>query len=601
MGQRRILVIGSQCGALGHLAFLPGAAHALHAVMTDPERGACISALPGDGLLIDPSVQEAKDAIKAAYRSAAKDEATLFIAYVGHGERAGDDFYLLPRDAENPPDSETAVHLTKVIKEAHDKAAGRVDGLGVLVDACYSGVAGFGAAQSWVRDLKGTLRFEMLTAAEADLPAWDGCFTRTLANILHQGVSEIPSEHLHCAHLRPLVERSCPHQVPQHPAYNPDETLWLARNAARNPEPWSQTPLADEIQQLTLSYQATPALADLVARSLTAHCVAVVGEAGTGKSALAAALAWPCVADAMVPARFIHAIALLTEATTPHGLARTLTDQLGRSLPGFSDAQSTFARETPYAEQQRLGTLEKQLIGPLQRLEPTAEVRLVVDALDRLATGARGSVMDALDRLGEIPWVRLVVSARPDTPLPRTASIYPLALAPNDKVRQYLIRREVPASRQDEVVQAARGSWLVARVLADLLCEHPESTISTGLLALGDAYDELLARSGATDDAGAEKVLVILAAAGAGPLLPLQLLCAASERLGGPSTPALVRDQLVRLRGLAVRAAAGTTEEHTGLFRNCSGTPARLPQLRHRRVALERHDQGLVGIDGLLV
>ncbi|WP_295441774.1 tubulin-like doman-containing protein [uncultured Thiodictyon sp.] len=36
-------------------------------------------------------------------------------------------------------------------------------------------------------------------------------------------------------------------------------------------------------------------------------------------------------------------------------------------------------------------------------------------------------------------------------------------------------------------------------------------------------------------------------------------------------------------------------------FRNCSGTPAKLPQLRHRRVALERHDQGLVGIEGLLV
>ncbi|WP_295449075.1 alpha/beta fold hydrolase [uncultured Thiodictyon sp.] len=37
------------------------------------------------------------------------------------------------------------------------------------------------------------------------------------------------------------------------------------------------------------------------------------------------------------------------------------------------------------------------------------------------------------------------------------------------------------------------------------------------------------------------------------------------------------------------------------IYRNCSGTPAKLPQLRHRRVALERHDQGLVGIEGLLV
>jgi hypothetical protein len=126
----------AQCRALGHLDFLPQAAEALYAVMTDPERGACVSALEGEGLLIDPSVGEAKDAIKAAYRRAARAEATLFIAYVGHGERADGDYYLLPQDAENPPDSDTALHLTNLIKEAHRKAAGRVDGLGVLVDAC---------------------------------------------------------------------------------------------------------------------------------------------------------------------------------------------------------------------------------------------------------------------------------------------------------------------------------------------------------------------------------------------------------------------------------------------------------------------------------
>ncbi len=51
MSQRRI-VIGSQCEALQPLAFLPQAAQDLYAVMTDPERGACISALAGEGLLV---------------------------------------------------------------------------------------------------------------------------------------------------------------------------------------------------------------------------------------------------------------------------------------------------------------------------------------------------------------------------------------------------------------------------------------------------------------------------------------------------------------------------------------------------------------------
>ena len=53
---------------------------------------------------------------------------------------------------------------------------------------------------------------------------------------------------------------------------------------------------------------------------------------------------------------------------------------------------------------------------------------------------------------------------------------------------------------------------------------------------------------------------------GAGPLLPLSLLCDASRSLGGPDSVTGVRDRLVRLRGLAVRSAAGTEQEHAGLF-----------------------------------
>lgn len=296
MGERRILVIGSQCEALGDLPFLPKAAEDLYAILTDPERGSCD---------------------------------------IGHGVNPEDteDFYLMPRDAKHPPKSETAVHLINLIKETHRVAPGAVDGLGVLVDACYSGKAGFGAAQAWVSGLKGMLRFEMLTAA-ADRPAANGCFSQKLAELLGAGVSTVPFEHLHCLHLRPLIEGSCPNQVPQHPSYNPDETLWLARNAGCILEPWAQTPLADEIQRLTLAYQPTAALGEVVARSRAERCLAVVGEAGTGKSALAAALAWPKVAEGIVPAGFVQAIVLLTEATTPQELARVLTEQLARAVPG---------------------------------------------------------------------------------------------------------------------------------------------------------------------------------------------------------------------------------------------------------------------------
>jgi hypothetical protein len=175
-------------------------------------------------------------------------------------------------------------------------------------------------------------------------------------------------------------------------------------------------------------YQPAPALGEIVERSRLERCVAVVGEAGSGKSALVSALAWPKVAEGMVPAGFAQAVALITEATMPQELARTLTHQLTR-VPGFRGAQQAFARETPDAEQQRLGILEKQLIGPLKRLAPKTEIGLVVDALDRLATGARGPVIAALEELAELPFMRLVVTARPDTGLPKGASVYPLARA----------------------------------------------------------------------------------------------------------------------------------------------------------------------------
>ena len=260
MNERRILVIGSQCKVFDELKFLPKVAEDLYQVMTDPLLGQCESAIEGSGLLIDPTIAEVKDKIKSAYERAAKDEATLFISYIGHGMNVGEDYFLLPLDAKENPGHETGVHLTDLIKDVHRTTRGKVDGLGVLVDACFSGLAGFGAAEAWVRELKGMLRFEMLTAAPADLTAANGCFSLNLVNLLRDGLSLVPSEHLLCLHLRPLIEQLCPNQVPQHPSYNPDNTLWLSQNAGYIPEPWAKTPVATEIERLTFAYQPTPAL-----------------------------------------------------------------------------------------------------------------------------------------------------------------------------------------------------------------------------------------------------------------------------------------------------------------------------------------------------
>jgi hypothetical protein len=92
-GTRQILIIGSQCASLGPLSFVEETARSLHEVMIDPAIGGCISAFE-NGPLIDPTVGEALDAITAAYRRAVRDEATLFLAYIGHGTHVDDDYYL---------------------------------------------------------------------------------------------------------------------------------------------------------------------------------------------------------------------------------------------------------------------------------------------------------------------------------------------------------------------------------------------------------------------------------------------------------------------------------------------------------------------------
>ena len=152
---RRLLVIGSQCEALGdaaRLEFLPRVAEELYAVMIDPDLGQCLPARPEGGLLIDPTVDEARSAIVDSFCRASEQQATLILAYIGHGEYARERFYLLPRDAEVPPRADTAVHLVELIDELYTNQPG-IDGLVVLIDSCYAGVGAIGAARHWSDDL----------------------------------------------------------------------------------------------------------------------------------------------------------------------------------------------------------------------------------------------------------------------------------------------------------------------------------------------------------------------------------------------------------------------------------------------------------------
>ncbi len=570
---RRILVIGSQCASLPPLSFLPQAAVDLHAVMTDPEVGGCTDAAPR-GLLIDPTVAEARAAIKEAFRAAAAEEATLLLALIGHGTYAGRDFYLLPHDGVEPPDSDTGVQLVQLVKEQHRLHP--VDGLVVLIDTCFSGVGALAAATYWVSELEGALRFEVLTAA-ADRPAYDGCFTRRLVACLREGLAGIPGEYLRSEHVQRVIEGLCPHQKPQHPTYNADEGLYLAKNvvhARRSVGPsWAGTAAAETIQRLTAWLQPTPVLHEVVARSQEGRYVAVVGLAGSGKSALAAALARPEVTEGTVSSEFVQAVAFLSGGTLTPEVASTLSDQLARSLPEFAATRDRFQQALTDDEKRQLDSLQRDVLGPLRWLGGGEAIRVVIDGLDQLATASSAAVHAALDALVTDPGlsrVRLVVTSRPDTPRSAGATEVPLDVAADADIRSYLARRQVPEPLHGAIAVRAGGNWLIAQLLADQALNSPGIAPESLPSDLAGLYAQDLRGAGAraTESWRSEfrPVLGALAAAGVGPILPLKLLCAASVRLGGPDRPPWVRDRLVDLRGLVVRARPGTDDEHVGLF-----------------------------------
>ena len=292
MGGRRVLVIGSQCKKLTHLSFLPDVAVRFHALMIAPGPGDCLGADVGDprGLILDPTVGAAKAAIKAAYEAAARDGDTLILAYIGHGEFVRGDFFLMSTAAASPPNSDEAIHLAQLIMErpAHPR-----DGLIVLLDTCHSGTGAYDAAEYWVRSLEGRLRFEVLTATD-DMPTAPGWFTRSLIQLLEPG-DPAAADQLRCEDARARVLRTHPQLGPQLSARNPGKNLYLGSNSAKVPGDvfWKESPGCAQILEKTDYYQPTAGLAKLVDASQAHRRVILTGEAGVGKSTLAAACRCP--------------------------------------------------------------------------------------------------------------------------------------------------------------------------------------------------------------------------------------------------------------------------------------------------------------------
>jgi hypothetical protein len=569
MHKRRLLVIGSQCAALNRIDFLPGIAERLHALLIHPGPGECVGvALEGrpPGLLLDPTIRQAEDAVENAFEEAATAGAPLILAYIGHGEFPDEltgDFYLMPTDATKPT-SRKAIHFAELIK---DQLKLRQDnaGLLVLLDACHAGAGAWQAMERWAQSLRGNIGFELLTAAD-DRATANAPLARAVIELLEKGDPQAGLR-LHGRDVHRLLrDRRRP---AQHVAYNAeDPRLSLARNIARDPGDvfWKDSPGRAEILRQTEYFQPTPQLDALVEAARSHPVVVLTGEAGAGKSMLTSALARPEVAGGHVPAGFVHAIAILGQSATQRSLAADLERQLWRSLPGFTEAMAEFERIVPLAERERLDLLTGKLLGPLAHLAGRPEIRIVLDGFDQLADATGEKVGELLG--GRPGHVGLVISARPGTlgcPAGHTIHHGP---TPDAAIRDYLAMRRVPEVARAAILDRAGGYWLVARLLVDAVLADPAIDLTRLPATVEEAYAKLLDQAGAADAWNAEfrPVLGPMAAASPGPVLPLPLLVHACSSLGGPETSADVRAVLNRLQGLVVRRDADTAVEHVGLF-----------------------------------
>jgi hypothetical protein len=90
----------------------------------------------------------------------------------------------------------------------------------------------------------------------------------------------------------------------------------------------------------------------------------LTGEAGVGKSTLAAALARPEITQGFVPRDFAHAVGLLGGTTNLRYLAVDLEQQLRRSVAGFALAVEEFHRSVPRGEREKLDFLTRMVLRP---------------------------------------------------------------------------------------------------------------------------------------------------------------------------------------------------------------------------------------------
>src|SRR5580704_15296819 len=277
MTQRQILVVGSQNQPRGKLEGLEDVARKLYDLMIHQEFGVCKPAIPDGSLLLNPARIDVRSAITDSIQSASDQQATLILAFLGHGEYIDDRFYYLPCDAPvERLTSDNAVNLVQVLEEELGHSS-RPDGLIVIVDACASGVGAAGASQRLGGRIENSYRYEFISATDSGA-AFDLCFSRKLIGFIQNGLPDLRSLELRCDDARTWIEERCRHQQIQHPTNRSDRSLFLCRNAGIPAKLKTAVAAVNwpELERLTKFYMPPQQLQEVVESSVAHRSIAVV-------------------------------------------------------------------------------------------------------------------------------------------------------------------------------------------------------------------------------------------------------------------------------------------------------------------------------------
>ncbi|MEV2223654.1 tetratricopeptide repeat protein [Nocardia vinacea] len=617
MGGRLALVVGSECEGVGaqlRLGFVDELATGLFARLRD--LGGWTAAI-GDGPVLNPTISDLKAAVGQACSAASEQNATLLISFLGHGVTVHKSLYLLATDSDpGRVDSDTAYNLGQGIIEKLIPA--RLDGLIVLVDACQAG-AGVADAYRWVEVIDPTAgRIEVLAASDDGI-AYDGCFTRTMMSLFDQGLPE-QGTYLLPGDLRPQIGNTCTRQVPRQlsSAIGGDPGLWLVPNISRVNDAAFGRPSAGFVDLLTRGPAIGASVQDCAAQVYAAgehRLRMVVGPAGCGKSTVMALLIRPILlSEAPFSGRYVTAAVFLDVSSTLVSFTAELAAQL-RRVGGYPAAVEAVAARYRDCEIVPDG-FELEVLRPLELIRPQfGQITVIIDGLDQAETGVREQITTTIaelttrDMLGR---VRVIVGVREghgieDTPPLAHRHLTRLSAPTDADIITAVLHAHNRSDDDHEIAswqvgvaalraQTSAGGWLLARLILETPHHTQHDRIDLDTLVQQRIHAAVSA-SGPKSSRSIVGILGVLAAAGSGPVLPLELLDNALPALGIQANQSHIRDLVANLGVLISRGNPGTPTETLGLAHTDFQLPIQQQLNHHSLQIVDTHRAILAAIE----